>query len=64
VQGGKNLPLTVADLAKLPRKEVKAKDRDGKEATYSGVELLEILLAAGAISARSSAESCSATSSS
>jgi len=49
VQGGKNLPLTVADLAKLPRKEVKAKDRDGKEATYSGVELLEILLAAGAI---------------
>lgn len=49
VENGKSLRLTAADLAKLPRKEVKAKDHDGKEAVYSGVELRDILLQAGAV---------------
>jgi|SRR5258707_14357314 len=42
-EGGKSLQLKAPDLARLPRREVKAKDRDGKESTYSGVELREVL---------------------
>ena len=48
VEGGKSSKVTVADFAKLPHKELKAKDHDGVEATYSGVELREILAASGA----------------
>lgn len=48
VEGGKTLKMKAADLAKLTRKEVKAKDHDGVEATYSGYELREILAGAGA----------------
>lgn len=43
----KPLELAAADLAKLPRKEVRGKDHDGKESVYSGVELREILKLAG-----------------
>lgn len=48
VEGGRTLKMKAADLAKLTRKEVKAKDHDGVEATYSGYELREILAGAGA----------------
>ncbi len=49
VEGGKSLKLTDVDLAKLPRRELKVKDpHDGKEASYSGVDLREILLLGGA----------------
>lgn len=48
VQNGKTLDLTAKDLAKLTRREVKAKAHDGKEAIYGGLSLSEILLAAGA----------------
>jgi hypothetical protein len=48
VEGGKTLHLKAADLAKLPRKEFKATDHDGVEATFSGYELREILAPAGA----------------
>lgn len=48
VENGKSLRLAAADFAKLARKEVKAKDHDGKESVYSGVELREILLLADA----------------
>lgn len=41
------LKLAATDLAKLPRSTVKAKDHDGKEATYEGVALVEILKLAG-----------------
>ncbi len=41
------LKLTAADLAKLPRRAVSAKDHDGKEATFEGVELGEVLKLAG-----------------
>lgn len=46
--GGKVKEMSAADLAKLPRKEVTGKDHDGKESTFSGVEIREILTAAGA----------------
>lgn len=48
VEGCKSLKLKSADLAKLPRKDIKATDHDGVEATYSGVELREIISLAGA----------------
>jgi len=48
VEGGKSLKMTAAELAKLRRIEVKAKDHDGVEATYSGFELRDILAPAGA----------------
>lgn len=41
------LKLTAADLAKLPRRTVSAKDHDGKEASFEGVELGEVLKLAG-----------------
>lgn len=34
---------TLDDLAKLPRREVRARDRDGTEATFAGVALLDLL---------------------
>ena len=48
VQNGKTLDLTAKDLAKFTRREVKAKGHDEKESIYSGVNLSDILLAAGA----------------
>ena len=34
---------TLDDLAKLPRREVRTRDRDGTEATFAGVALLDLL---------------------
>jgi DMSO/TMAO reductase YedYZ molybdopterin-dependent catalytic subunit len=34
---------TLDDLAKLPRREVRARDRDGTEATFAGIALLDLL---------------------
>ncbi len=39
------LKLTVADLAKLPRQNVSARDHDGNQATFEGVALADILQA-------------------
>ena len=47
MEGEKPLFVKAADLAKLPRKDVKAKDHDGKDRTYSGVDLREVLKLAG-----------------
>jgi DMSO/TMAO reductase YedYZ molybdopterin-dependent catalytic subunit len=44
----KPLSLTETDFARLPRTEVKGKDKDGKEHTFSGVTLTELLKQAGA----------------
>lgn len=41
------LKLTAGDMAKLPRLTVRAKDHDGKEVTFEGVELGEVLKLAG-----------------
>jgi DMSO/TMAO reductase YedYZ molybdopterin-dependent catalytic subunit len=41
------LKLSAADLAKLPRRTVRAKDHSGKESAYEGVALIEILRLAG-----------------
>lgn len=41
------LKLTAVDLAKLPRRTVSAKDHGGKEASFEGVELGEVLKLAG-----------------
>lgn len=41
------LKLSVADLAKLPRQTIRAKDHGGKESAYEGVALIEILRLAG-----------------
>src|SRR5262245_22174915 len=38
---------TLDDLAALPRREVRARDRDGTEATFAGVALGELLRLAG-----------------
>ena len=46
--GGKVTEMSAADLGRLPRKEVRGKDHEGKESTFSGVEIREILTAAGA----------------
>jgi DMSO/TMAO reductase YedYZ molybdopterin-dependent catalytic subunit len=43
----KPVKLSLADLAKLPHKTVQAKGHDGKENTYEGVPLIDILSAAG-----------------
>ncbi len=48
VENGKTLDLSAKDLTKFPRREVKAKVHDGKEAIYSGYNLSDILFAAGA----------------
>lgn len=41
------LKLTATDLAKLPRRTVSARDHGGKEASFEGVELGEVLKLAG-----------------
>jgi DMSO/TMAO reductase YedYZ molybdopterin-dependent catalytic subunit len=41
------LKLTAADLGKLPRSSVRAKDHDGKELEYEGSALIEVLKLAG-----------------
>ena len=41
------LKLTAADLAKLPRRSVRAKDHDGKESEFEGSPLVEVLKLAG-----------------
>ncbi len=46
--GGKSLTFSVADLAKFNRREITATAHDGKSATYSGFDIKELLLAAGA----------------
>ena len=48
VEGGQARKMLSADLAKLPRVEVKAKDHDGVEGTYSGYELRAVIAPAGA----------------
>lgn len=39
--------LSIADLAKLPRRTARAKDHNGKESVYEGVVLIDILRLAG-----------------
>lgn len=41
------LKLNADDLAKLPRRSVRAKGHDGKEELFEGVELVELLKLAG-----------------
>lgn len=41
------LKLSAADLTKLPRLTVNAKDHDGKPVTFEGVALVEVLRLAG-----------------
>ena len=41
------LKLNAADLGKLPRRAVRAKDHDGKESEYEGSPLIEVLKLAG-----------------
>jgi DMSO/TMAO reductase YedYZ molybdopterin-dependent catalytic subunit len=41
------LKLTAADLGKLPRRSVRAKDHDGKESEFEGSPLVEVLKMAG-----------------
>lgn len=48
VEGGRSLRLKTDDLAKLPKKELKAKGHDGVESVYSGFDLRDILIPAGA----------------
>lgn len=39
--------LTAGDLAKLPRRTVQAKDHDGKDTAFEGIDLAEVLKLAG-----------------
>lgn len=41
------MKLSAADLAKLPHRTVRAKDHGGKESSYEGVAIVEILRLAG-----------------
>jgi DMSO/TMAO reductase YedYZ molybdopterin-dependent catalytic subunit len=41
------LKLTAAEIGRLPRRTVRAKDRDDKEAEFEGAPLVEILKSAG-----------------
>ena len=43
----KPLSLSAADLAALPRQRVTARDHEGREATYEGVALVELLRRTG-----------------
>lgn len=36
------IKLTAADLGKLPRRSVRAKDHDGKESEFEGAPLVEV----------------------
>jgi hypothetical protein len=44
---GKSFTFTVADLAKLSRQQIKAKDHDGKEIAFEGVSVTDVLKLAG-----------------
>jgi hypothetical protein len=44
---GKSFEFTAADLAKLPRQQVRAKDHDGKEIAFEGVSVADVLKLAG-----------------
>lgn len=48
MEGGKSLRLSLADIAKLPHEKVRATERDGTTAEYSGVPLGKILAAVDA----------------
>lgn len=48
VESGKTLDLTAKDLARFARREIKGKAHDEKESVYGGVNLSDVLLAAGA----------------
>ncbi len=48
IEGKPVVVLKSVDIAKLPRVEVKSKDHDGVESTYSGFELRSILEPLGA----------------
>src|SRR5215813_1147194 len=41
------IKLTAGDLAKLPRRSVQAKDHDGKDTAFEGIEIAEVLKLAG-----------------
>jgi DMSO/TMAO reductase YedYZ molybdopterin-dependent catalytic subunit len=43
----RELKLGPAELAKLPRRSVRAKDHDGVESTFEGVALIDVLQLAG-----------------
>ncbi len=43
----RTLELTATALARLPHRTLRAKDHDGKESTFEGVPLVEVLKAAG-----------------
>jgi len=42
-----SMKLTAVDLAKLPRRSIRAKDHEGKETSFVGIELGEVLKLAG-----------------
>ncbi len=44
---GKSVRLTLAEFAKMPRRTVQAKNHDGKDCMYEGVELREIMTRVG-----------------
>ena len=46
-EGAQPLKLAAEDLAKLPRRSVSAKDHDGKDTSFEGVDLGEVLTLAG-----------------
>lgn len=48
VENGKTLDLTAKDLAKFARREITAKGHDEKDSVYSGFNLSDVLLSAGA----------------
>ncbi|HKV42711.1 MAG TPA: molybdopterin-dependent oxidoreductase [Blastocatellia bacterium] len=44
---GRSLKLSLGDLARLPRRTTRAKEHSGKDATFEGVALLDILKLVG-----------------
>ncbi|MER3428643.1 MAG: molybdopterin-binding protein [Pyrinomonas sp.] len=46
-EGVRATELSAADLAKLPHRTVRAKDHDGEEATFEGIELYDLLKSVG-----------------
>lgn len=48
VESKRAMDFSAADLAKLPRRTVRVKDHDGKEAIFEGIELYDLLKLAGA----------------
>jgi hypothetical protein len=47
VEGAQPIKLSAADLAKLAHRSVKAREHDGKEASFDGVDLGDVLKLAG-----------------